>query len=155
AGAACPPWTSGLARLLVLALALALALLAPLTPPAHAQSQAAAPSAKPAGLPGAVLDQLADAEQKLIALARATPADKLGGRPASGLRSAAEVLLHVAAANYDIATAWGVKPPAGADMDAARGIGKGGAADKAKAIAALEASFAHLRKAVSALAEKD
>jgi uncharacterized damage-inducible protein DinB len=150
----------------VLVCVLAAARSAPLAPPAQAQAQAPAQSraqtqaqaqaatAKPAGLRAAVLDQLADAEEKLTALAQATPAEKLGWRPAAGVRSVGEVFLHVAAANYDIATVWGAKPPAGTDMDAARGIGKGGA-DKGKTIAALKASFDHLRKSITGLADKD
>jgi uncharacterized damage-inducible protein DinB len=140
---------------LSLAVVLASALLAPLAlaqPPAAAAAAKAA--AKPTGLRADVLAQLADAEEKLTALAKAIPADKLSWRPAAGVRSVGEVLLHVAAANYDVATAWGVKPPAGFDMRAARGI-ESSSAGRDKIVAALEASFGHLRRAISALADTD
>jgi uncharacterized damage-inducible protein DinB len=140
----------------VLPLTLAAVLLAVLpAPPALAQPAAGA-GAKPAGLRADVLAQLADAEEKLTALAQAAPAAKLTWRPAAGVRSLGEVMLHVAAANYDIATVWGVKPPPGTDMGAARGIGKGGTdKDKEKVVASLKTSFDDLRKAILARADQD
>jgi len=140
---------------LIPAAVLASVLLALPAPPLAAQPAAAA-AAKPTGLRADVLAQLADAEEKLTALTQAIPAGKLTWRPAAGVRSIGEVVLHVAAANYDIATVWGVKPPPGTDMGAARGLDKGGTdKDKDKMIAGLKASFDHLRKAISALTDKD
>ncbi len=157
-GSAVLPLTLILIRTLTLGLAAAF-VFASAAPPALAQpaaNTAAAGAAKPAGLRADVLAQLADAEEKLTALAQAVPAAKLTWRPAPGVRSLGEVMLHVAAANYDIATVWGVKPPAGTDMGAARGLGKGGTdKDKEKVIAGLKTSFAHLRQAISALTDQD
>jgi uncharacterized damage-inducible protein DinB len=123
------------------------------TKPAAAQAKPTA-AALPTGLRADVLGQLAVAERRLTALAQAIPAEKFTWRPGPGVRSVGELFLHVAGANYDIATVWGVNPPAGSEMDAARGIGKGGA-DRNQAIAALRASFDHLRKAITALTDKD
>jgi uncharacterized damage-inducible protein DinB len=145
-----------LAPILAAALALALLVLLSLAAAAQPGAAAAAAGARPAGLRADVLAQLADAEKKLTALTQAVPAGKLTWRPAAGVRSFGEVMLHVAAANYDIASVWGVKPPAGIDMGAARGLGKGGTdQDKEKVIAGVGASFDHLRKAILALADKD
>jgi uncharacterized damage-inducible protein DinB len=51
-------------------------------------------------LPGAdVLEPLRDLQRKITALARAVPEEKFGWRPAEGVRSFAEVLLHIAYGN--------------------------------------------------------
>ncbi|HVT61278.1 MAG TPA: DinB family protein [Thermoanaerobaculia bacterium] len=139
-------------RILALFLAAACAgglLAAP--PPAAAQA-GAAPAAKPVtGVRGDVLGALDDAEKKLTALAQATPAEKLSWRPATGVRSTGEVFMHVANGNYLLPTFWGAKPPAGVDR---RGLEKEGA-DKDKVLAALKASFAHLRSAIAELPDQN
>lgn len=49
-----------------------------------------------------VLQDLQLMQQRFVALAEAIPADKYTWRPAEGVRSIAEVYLHVTAANYNI-----------------------------------------------------
>ncbi|HYG61891.1 MAG TPA: DinB family protein [Thermoanaerobaculia bacterium] len=98
-----------------------------------------------------ILRQLGDAEEKLMALAEAMPAEKYGWRPAEGVRTVGEVFLHVAGGNYFLPTFWGVKPPEGIDM---RAIEKDGA-DKAKVIAGLKRSFDHARKAIADVPEAE
>lgn len=51
------------------------------------------------------------ASKKLTDLAEATPADKFGWRPADGIRSVSEVYMHVAGANFALASALGVAMP--------------------------------------------
>src|SRR5271154_5124681 len=85
------------------------ALLAPLLSanPAHALDQAAA---KPADttrpsydLKPQALQDLQDMQTKFISLAQAIPADKYTWRPSPGVRSIAEVYLHVAGLNFGVA----------------------------------------------------
>jgi uncharacterized damage-inducible protein DinB len=114
---------------------------------ATAASKAAAPS-----LGNDLLIDLSQAERKIMALAKAIPADKWDWRPAPGVRSVGEVLKHVAADNYLLPAALGVAP------DAATGIKgddyKTAAAfesrtmDHAATIAELEKSFAFLRSSL-------
>jgi hypothetical protein len=61
------------------------------------------------------IDQL---EQKLIGLAEAMPPAAMEWRPAEGVRSMNEVLMHVAADNYFLPTAAGVDAPAGTGIRA-------------------------------------
>jgi uncharacterized damage-inducible protein DinB len=94
-----------------------------------------------------------EAEKKFLDLARAIPEEKYSWRPAAGIRSIGEVVLHVAADNYLIPAVIGFQ------ADAATGI-KGDdyrtaltfekrTMNKASAIAELEKSFTHLKKALS------
>lgn len=62
-----------------------------------------------------LVTQLGSIEEKLEALAAATPADKFDWRPSEGIRSVGEVYLHVAASNYFLLSFSGVKPPEGVD----------------------------------------
>jgi uncharacterized damage-inducible protein DinB len=50
--------------------------------------------------------------QQLIAIAEAIPADKYSWRPAPGVRSVSEVLMHIALANFDLLSFTGPKIPA-------------------------------------------
>lgn len=112
-----------------------------------AQNKAAEPSAAsvPTSGPRAeFLTELKVEQDKFMALAQATPAEKYTWRPAEGVRSIAEVYLHVAAANYNLPKLIGTPVPASIDV---KGIEKS-TADKAKVIETMSASFDHLRRAV-------
>jgi uncharacterized damage-inducible protein DinB len=98
-----------------------------------------------------VLRQIDDAEEKLVALAEATPADKLAWRPAEKVRSTGEVFLHVAGGNYYLAGLAGIKTPEGINM---KEIENGGT-DKAKVIETMKKSFDHVRKAIQATTDAD
>jgi uncharacterized damage-inducible protein DinB len=114
--------------------------------PAAAQQQRA-------GVVGELLKDVSAVETKFVSLAKATPADKFAWRPDSGTRSIGEVFLHIAADNYLLPSALGVQP------DPATGIKSGDfktatayekrTMPRDSVIASLEASFAHLRKAIS------
>lgn len=106
---------------------------------------------KASGEMAAVLSQIDQAREKLVALAEATPAEKFAWRPAEGVRSVGEVYAHVAGGNYFLPTFWGAKVPAGIDP---RSFEKEGN-DKAKTIDTLKKSFDHLKQQVQALSQAD
>ena len=49
--------------------------------------------------------------RQLVSLAEAIPAEKYAWRPASGVRSTSEVIMHIAIANYFLLAITGPKPP--------------------------------------------
>jgi uncharacterized damage-inducible protein DinB len=98
-----------------------------------------------------VLAEVMIQEDKFTRLAEAIPAEKYAWRPSPDVRSFAEVFLHVAAANYNLYKLVGTPPPAGFDV---QGFEKS-TADKAKVIATLKDSFAHARKAITAMPDAD
>lgn len=106
---------------------------------------------RPAGARGEVLGYLADAEQKMIALAEAIPAEKYTWRPAEGVRSVSELFLHMVAASYAIPRQWGYAPPEGF---APQGFERS-TTDKAAIVEHLRKGFAHCRSAVLAVADAD
>jgi uncharacterized damage-inducible protein DinB len=98
-----------------------------------------------------VLAEVIIQEDKFTRLAEAIPAEKFGWRPSPDVRSFAEVFLHVAAANFNLYKLVGTPPPAGFDV---KGFEKS-TTDKAKVISILKDSFAHARKAISAMPDAD
>jgi uncharacterized damage-inducible protein DinB len=134
---------------------LAAALVAAVALPAAAQQPAgAATAAAPA--PGLTADLLTDIDQlekKVLGLARAIPADKYAWRPAQGVRSVGEVLMHVAADNYLLPSSMGhaADPKTGIkgdDYKAAQAFERR-QLSRDSTIAELERSFAHVRKSLS------
>lgn len=93
--------------------------------------------------------QLVDAEKKLVALAEATPQEKYSWRPGEGVRSVAEVFMHVATANYFIPESAGFKPPAGIEPNLEK------INDKAKVVELLKGSFQHDRQALASTTDAD
>jgi uncharacterized damage-inducible protein DinB len=92
-------------------------------------------------------------EKKLIDLARAIPEEKYSWRPGAGVRSVAEVLLHISADNYLMPSAIGFPADAasgvkGSDYNTALAFEKK-TLNKAATIAELERSFAYLKKHLS------
>jgi uncharacterized damage-inducible protein DinB len=98
-----------------------------------------------------VLAEVMIQEDKFTRLAEAIPAEKYIWRPAADVRSFAEVFLHVSAANYNVYQLVGTPPPAGLDI---KNLEKS-TTDKAKVIATLKDSFAHARKAITAMPDAD
>jgi uncharacterized damage-inducible protein DinB len=84
-------------------------------------------------------------ENEFLRLAQAFPADKYTWRPGPGVKSVAEVFLHVSAANYNMYKLVGAPVPPGLDV---AGIEQS-TTDKAKIIAALKASYAHAERAIT------
>jgi uncharacterized damage-inducible protein DinB len=128
-----------------------------LAAPALAQDKAAQKAepaekkAAPSGVKAEIIGQITGAQEKLMALAEAMPADKYSWRPGAGVRSVGEVFMHVAGGNYFLGTFIGVKPPAGLDV---RNLEKDGG-DKAKAIDGMKKSFDHILDALAAIPESD
>jgi uncharacterized damage-inducible protein DinB len=105
------------------------------------------------GVRGSILFAVGQAEDKLMQLANAMPAEKYGWRPGEGVRSVGEVFNHVAAANYFFPTFWnGGKAPADVDP---RSFEKTLSNDKAKTIETLKKSFDYVRQAIIATPEAD
>jgi uncharacterized damage-inducible protein DinB len=94
-----------------------------------------------------VLAEVMIQEDKFSRLAEAIPAEKYTWRPAPDVRSVAEVFLHVSAANFNLYKLVGTPPPEGFDV---KNLEKS-TTDKAKVIATLKNSFAHARKAITAM----
>ena len=87
----------------------------------------------------------------MLQLAEAIPESKFSWRPAPGVRSISEVLLHVAAANFNLPKLIGTPPPEGFQV---KGY-ETATTEKAKVIASLRDSFAHVRKAAVAMTDAD
>ncbi len=98
-----------------------------------------------------VLAEVMIQEDKFTRLAEAIPAEKYTWRPAPDVRSFAEVFLHVCAANYNLYKLVGSPAPAGIDV---RALEKS-TTDKTKVIATLKDSFAHAKKAITAMPDAD
>lgn len=132
--------------------ALAAALVTAIASPVVAQQPA--PAAAPTGLVGDLLTDLGHVEKKIMGLANAIPADKCSWRPATGVRSVCEVLLHIAADNYllpglqghAIDASLGIKPD---DYKTVQAF-ETRALSREATIAELERSFAFLRKSLTA-----
>ena len=104
-----------------------------------------------AGYRSEVLSEVIVQEDKFARLAEAIPAEKYTWRPSPDVRSFAEVFLHVAAANFNLYKLVGTPPPTGFDV---KGFEKS-TTDKGKVIATLKDSFAHDRKAITAMSDAD
>ncbi len=91
------------------------------------------------------------AEDELVQLAGAVPAEKWTWRPAEGVRSYAEVTLHVAGGNYFLGTILGAPIPKEID---AKNL-ESSTTDKAKATEAMKASYVHIKKVIAALSAAD
>ena len=98
-----------------------------------------------------VLSEVIVQENKFVRLAEAIPVEKYTWRPTPEVRSIAEVFLHVSGANYNLYKMVGATPPAGLDL---KDIGKS-TTDKAKVIATLKDSYAHAKKAITAMPDAD
>lgn len=98
-----------------------------------------------------VAGNLDHAEDELVQLAGAVPAEKWTWRPAEGVRSYAEVTLHVAGGNYFLGTILGAPIPKEID---AKNL-ESSTTDKAKATEAMKASYVHIKKVIAALSAAD
>ena len=113
---------------------------------------AQAPAARVPGARGDFLSSFGGIERKFTALAEAFPADKYDWRPGAGVRSVCEVLAHISAENYEMGKAFGsvVAPKELANGETVKCLG-----DKAKTAAAMKASFAAIRTAVTNTKDAD
>ncbi len=106
------------------------------------------------GVRGSFLFQIDQAQDKLLQLANAIPAEKYAWKPGEGVRSVGEVFNHVASANYFFPTIWKSTVPMPAGIDP-RTFEKEMSGDKAKTIDTLTKSFEHVRAAITAASEAD
>jgi uncharacterized damage-inducible protein DinB len=118
--------------------------------PAKPEMPASA-TAAPAGVRGEAWRNLNDPAGKLIQLAEAIPADKYTWRPAEGVRSMSEVLLHVAAGNFMIPRRLGGSMPEGFDLKTF----ETSTTDKAKVIEWLKASIVNATDAIAKLPDAE
>ena len=70
------------------------------------------------GLMGDFMRDVKGVQDKIMGLARALPESAYAWRPAKGVRSTGEVLMHVASDNYFLPAAMGIAPPAGTGINA-------------------------------------
>ncbi len=90
-----------------------------------------------------------DVQSKIVSLAQAVPPKVYAWRPAKGVRSMSEVLMHVAGGNYFLATFLGVQPPKGTPQDLEKIV------DKPKVLAELKRSFDHVRASAAAMTDAE
>lgn len=117
---------------------LALALLAIVLPASRASAQMSSTAFR-----DEFLGQFDASAEKLVALARAIPAEHYGWEPMEGVASVAQAFMHIARYNYGYpATALGVPAPAGIDYES----WEAQVTDKERAVAILERSMEHVRQ---------
>lgn len=104
----------------------------------------------PAGIRGEILTLFDDASDKLIQLGEAIPQDKFTWRPADGVRSVSEVLLHVAGSNEYFLGAAGVQATVAGENDLEHST-----TDKAQVIARLKQANDRVRAALRAMPDAD
>ena len=138
-------------RSLLIPAAVAVLTLGTVTSRALAHPDQGEGSASMSGAKGEVLMWIKDAETKLVELAEATPEAKYSYRPAKGVRTAGEVFMHVAGANFGIPSFAGVKPPEGFDF----ATFEKSKTKKADIIPTLKASFTHMENAWMQMTDED
>ena len=106
---------------------------------------------KGTGYKAEFLAELTVAEDHLVRLAEAIPADKYTWRPAAGVRSFSEVFLHVAGSNFNLPRVLGVVPKEGM-LTAEYWTST---TDKARIVADLKQSFGFLRAGIARLTDAE
>ncbi|HXW62298.1 MAG TPA: DinB family protein [Candidatus Acidoferrales bacterium] len=96
------------------------------------------------------LEDLDDMHKKFASLAEAFPADQFSWRPAPGVRSVAEICLHVAGENFRYASVLETVPARELPKDYERST-----TDKAKIVDQLNQSFDYARAAIDKMANID
>jgi len=109
------------------------------------------------GLMGDFLRDVAEVELKVVGLAKAMPASAYDWRPAKGVRSTAEALMHIAADNYFIPAALGMPAPAETgitkEYTTAAAFEKK-SMDRDAIIAEVEKSFAFLKASMTSVPDE-
>jgi uncharacterized damage-inducible protein DinB len=148
----------------MLGLLVTVAQAAPAAGPSNAPAAAApAPAPAHAPMPAAkgpfqrdLLGVYSYSQNQVLQLLDAIPQNKFNWRPAPGVRSVAEVFLHIAFSNYGLTKmATGKEPPADAgwEMNPTKWDKK--ATDKAEIKKILEQSFAHVHAVLGAVPDSD
>lgn len=121
------------------------------SPAAFGQAAAPTGGAEATGVRAEATRLIQDAETKLTRLGEAIPAQKYTWRPAKGVRSVSEVLLHVAGGNYYLMKRVGFEPPAGLEP---QNFDKS-TTDKAKVLEELKKSFEQTKEDIAKLSDAD
>ena len=100
-----------------------------------------------------VLTDIAQVQEKVISLAEEFGDEPYAWRPGEGVRSGAEVFMHIAAINYFSASAAGINPPESTGLDLSDPATtfpayEASASTKDSVLVQLRASFEHLRTAI-------
>jgi uncharacterized damage-inducible protein DinB len=121
-----------------------------LAPPLAAQSRE--------GVMADLINDVSEVEKKVMALAKAMPESAYAWRPADGVRSTGEVVLHIAADNYFMPALMGTQTPKEigitSDYNTAAAWEKK-PATKEVAVAELQKSFTFLRETMSGVSDAD
>ena len=104
-------------KTLLLLLALGAVPLQAQTAPAAAHQAAPAPDPQLEGIWEGYDGEWGHVSRQLMSLAEAIPADKYSWRPAKGVRSVSEVLMHIAIANFYLLSVTGPKMPSDITSD--------------------------------------
>ena len=91
-----------------------------------------------------------EASEKLTDLAEAMPADMYGWQPAEGIRSVSEVYMHVAGANFGLASALGVAMPTDVPENLEQDV-----TDKEQVLEILKKSLEHVHMALEMVKNED
>lgn len=117
--------------------------------PAHTADGQAEPIV-PKTIKAGLLARLDESSSKVLQLGEAIPADRYSWRPAAGVRSIGEVLVHVGLGMYYTTSDAGAKPPMEISDEAEKTI-----TSKAEVLAFLRASIDHMRNALGRLTPAD
>ncbi len=133
---------------------LAISLMLGLVAGAAGLTQAA--SSSKAAFQNDLVGQIDYIQKQVMDLAEAVPQDKYNWRPGPGVRSVAEVYLHIAYGNYGIGkAATGKTPPASSGFGPDRNKWDTQTTDKAAIKKILEASFAWVKDGFKNVPDKD
>lgn len=124
--------------------------LAAVSSSAHAQSDQS-PAGASFNVRQAAVAELREAQKELVSLAQATPADKYTWRPGEGVRSIAEVYLHICAGNFGLTGLTGVTPKPGFKFQGY----ENSTTEKAQVIDQLNQSFDFAVNGISSLSDAD
>jgi uncharacterized damage-inducible protein DinB len=113
---------------------------------ARAQTEPIVPKTLQAGL----LARFDESTSKVLQLGEAIPAEKYSWRPAPGVRSISEVLIHIALGNYYTTSDAGAKPTIKVSDEAERTI-----TSKTDVLAFLRASITHMRTSLNRLTPEE
>jgi uncharacterized damage-inducible protein DinB len=103
-----------------------------------------------------LVGQIDHVEKQIMDLEEAMPQDKFNWRPAPGVRSVAEVYLHIAFANYNLGRmATGKTPPESTGFSQDRKKWDAQSTDKAAIKKILQASFDWVEEAIKGIPDKD
>lgn len=103
----------------------------------------------PSSVRGEILQQLGNWENQTVSLAEAAPADLFDWRPAEGVRSFGEAILHMSGAMYYMLRMMGSPPPEGVNLADFEATIRG----KDAVVNAAKAAFTHARNSIMGMSD--